>query len=161
MKRTIMIISLFLIFRGIALAQFDSVHTITTDFERIEIIRLASGKDILEGLYEAIDRLEIKNAIFLSGIGSVERYCYHVVSSRELPPLNEMTEAVAAMDITSMQGYILEGRVHCHITFADENSVVGGHLEPGTRTLTFAIITMGVLPDKLKLHLLDTYKEKN
>ena len=63
------------------------------------------------------------------------------------------------MDLIAVQGYILNGRVHAHITLADENSVVGGHLEPGTKALTFFIITIGVLPDDLDLENLDWYKK--
>ena len=31
----------------------------------------------------------------------------------------------------------------------------GGHLEPGTRVFTFAVVTLGVLPDGLDLAKLD------
>jgi hypothetical protein len=41
---------------------------------------------------------------------------------------------------------------------SDENSVIGGHLEPGTKALTFFIITIGVLPDDLDIEYLDNYK---
>jgi hypothetical protein len=33
----------------------------------------------------------------------------------------------------------------------NRNSVVGGHLEKGTRALTFFIITLGILPDSLNI----------
>jgi predicted DNA-binding protein with PD1-like motif len=62
------------------------------------------------------------------------------------------------MDLVSVQGYILNGRVHAHIALSDENSVVGGHLEKGTKALTFFIITIGVLPDNLNLENLDSYR---
>jgi len=62
------------------------------------------------------------------------------------------------MDLISVQGYILNGRVHAHIALSDANSVVGGHLESGTKALTFFIITIGVLPDSLKIDNLDNYK---
>ena len=77
-------------------------------------------------------------------------------SEADLPPAEEDPQASVPMDLTSVQGYILNGRVHAHITLSDENSMVGGHLEPGTIALTFFIFTVGVLPDDLVLGDLDT-----
>ena len=44
-------------------------------------------------------------------------------------------------------GQIMGGRVHAHLTFSDEEKAMGGHLEPGSHVLTFAIITLAELPD--------------
>jgi predicted DNA-binding protein with PD1-like motif len=134
------------------------VMSISSAFERIEIIRMRPGTDMLEGLNTAVRENGIKNAVILAGIGSVTDYHFHVVSDKNLPPAEEFPKASVPMDLTSVQGYILNGRVHAHITLSDENSVVGGHLEPGTRALTFFIITIGVLPDSLELGNLDNYQ---
>lgn len=139
-------------------AQENAVQTQSSKFDRIEIIRMKPGTDMLEGLKSVVKNENIKNAVILSGIGSVTDYHYHVVTDKNLPPAEEYPQASVAMDLTSVQGYILNGRVHAHITLADENSVVGGHLEPGTKALTFFIITIGVLPDSLNLGDLDNYK---
>ena len=134
------------------------VNIVTSEFKRIEIIRMRTGTDMLEGLKEAVNKKDIKNAVILAGIGSVTDYHFHVVSDKNLPPAEEFPKASAAKDLTSVQGYILNGRVHAHITLSDENSVIGGHLEPGTKALTFFIITLGILPDNLDIENLDNYK---
>lgn len=132
-------------------------HGVTSEFERIEIIRMRSGTDLLAGLRNAIEQREVKNAVILTGIGSVTDYHFHVVSDKNLPPAAEYPKASVAMDLIAVQGYIMNGRVHAHITLSDENSVVGGHLEPGTKALTFFIITLGVLPYDLNIENLDQY----
>jgi predicted DNA-binding protein with PD1-like motif len=134
------------------------VHVVTSEFERIEIIRIRSGTDLLAGLKEAVRQRNIKNAVILAGIGSVTDYHFHVVSDKNLPPAEEFPKASAPKDLISVQGYILNERVHAHITLSDENSVIGGHLEPGTKALTFFIVTIGVLPDELDIEFLDNYK---
>ena len=131
------------------------VTILSTDFERIEIIRMGTGTDMLEGLDFALKEKKIVNGVILSGIGSVTDYHYHVVSDKNLPPAEEDPKASVPMDLTSVQGYILNGRVHAHITLSDENSMVGGHLEPGTKALTFFVITIGVLPDTMDIAKLD------
>jgi predicted DNA-binding protein with PD1-like motif len=139
-------------------AQEPELKTITAAFERIEVIHMKPGTDMLEGLKKAVKDKNIKNAVILAGIGSVTDYHYHVVSDKNLPPAEEFPKASVPMDLVSVQGYILNGRVHAHIALSDENSVVGGHLESGTRALTFFIITIGLLPDSLDMGNFDNYK---
>lgn len=136
------------------------VYVVTSQFERIEIARMSSGTDLLEGLNKVVNEKKIKNGVILSGIGSVTDYHFHVVSDKNLPPAQEYPKASVAKDLTSVQGYILNGRVHAHITLSDENSMIGGHLEPGTKALTFFIITIGVLSDELDIANFDKYKPK-
>ena len=138
--------------------KISDVQVVTSEFERIEIIRMRTGNDLLAGLKEAIAQKNIKNAVILAGIGSVTDYHFHVVSDKNLPPAEEFPKASVPKDLISVQGYILNGRVHAHITLSDENSVIGGHLEPGTKALTFFIVTVGVLPDDLNIEYLDNYK---
>ena len=138
--------------------KFPVQQYITTDFQRIEIIRMKSGTDMLEGLNRAVKEKKIINAVILAGIGSVTDYRYHVVSDKNLPPAEEFPKASVPIDLVSVQGYILKGKVHAHIALSDENSMVGGHLESGTKALTFFIITVGVLPDSLNMENFDNYK---
>jgi predicted DNA-binding protein with PD1-like motif len=158
MKKNLLMLFLILSIVGYSQEKMPDVYSITSQFKRIEIIRMRTGTDLLEGLKKvAIDK-NIKNAVILSGIGSVTDYHYHVVSDKNLPPAEEFPKASVAMDLVSMQGYIFKGRIHAHMSLSDENSVVGGHLEPGTKALTFFIITIGVLPDDLEIENFDNYK---
>jgi len=150
-----------ILFLGIPIQAQDAapgVSVITTEFKRIEIVRMKPGTDLLDGLKVAVRDKNIRNGVIVAGIGSVTDYHYHVVSDKNLPPAEEYPQASVPMDLVSVQGYILGGRVHAHISLSDENSMVGGHLEPGTRALTFFIITIGVLPDDVELGNLDNYK---
>jgi predicted DNA-binding protein with PD1-like motif len=158
MKKILFVLFSFLSVVTYAQVNKPEVYSVTTQFERIEIIRMVPGTDMLEGLKKIIADKSIKNAVILSGIGSVTDYHYHVVSDKNLPPAEEDPQASIPMDLVSVQGHILNGRVHVHISLADVNSMVGGHLEPGTKALTFFIITLGVLPDNLDIESFDSYK---
>ena len=138
--------------------KMPDVYSVSSQFERIEIIRMRTGTDLLEGLNKFVGEKFIKNAVILAGIGSVTDYHFHVVSNKNLPPAEEFPRASVAKDLIAVQGYIFNGRVHAHITLSDENSVIGGHLEPGTKALTFFILTIGVLPDDLEIDNFDNYK---
>ncbi|HEY1497524.1 MAG TPA: hypothetical protein VGF49_23360, partial [Candidatus Solibacter sp.] len=54
-----------------------------------------------------------------------------------------------------MNGYVINGQLHPHITLATPNKAIGGHLEPGTTVFTFAIVTLGILKDGADLSHLD------
>ena len=158
MKKIVLLLLLSLSLTIRAQEKEPEIQSVTSGFERIEIIQMKPGSDMLDGLNKFVGEKGIKNAVILAGIGSVMDYHYHVVSSRDLPPAQEYPKASVAMDLVSVQGYILNSRVHAHIALSDENSVVGGHLEKGTKALTFFIITLGILPDNLNIQNYDRYK---
>jgi len=158
MKRITLLLLAFIPMVIAAQEDIPDVYCVSSGFKRIDIIRMRSGTDLLEGLNSAVKEKQVKNAVILAGIGSVTDYHFHVVSDKNLPPAEEYPKASVPMDLIAVQGYILDGRVHAHITLSDENSVTGGHLEPGTKALTFFIVSIGVLPDDLDLGNFDNYK---
>ena len=132
-----------------------AVQTTAGDFVRVVIVRLKSGTDVLEGLKEAVQKENIKNAVILTGLGSVTRYHFHVVSNSSFPTTNTFVKKDAPADLLNVNGYVFDGRVHAHITFSDDKQAVGGHLEDDTRVFTFAIITLGVLDGRANLQRFD------
>jgi predicted DNA-binding protein with PD1-like motif len=132
------------------------VYDLDGKFDKIIIFRLKYKADLLAGLKKIVEDKKIKNAVILSGIGSVRGYQYHTVSNRTFPSKNIFVKnPTAPADITSMNGYIINGRVHCHISFTNPDKEFGGHLEPGTEVFTFAIVTVGVLSDNVDLTNID------
>ncbi|HUJ09788.1 MAG TPA: PPC domain-containing DNA-binding protein [Verrucomicrobiae bacterium] len=136
-------------------------YAITGQFDRILIVRLKYQTDLLGGLQEAVKTNHIRNAVILSGIGSVRGYSVHSVSNRTFPSKDTFVkDPTAPADLVSVNGYVVDGRVHAHVTLANADKAFGGHLEPGTEVFTFAIVTIGVLNDKADLSRVDdkTYR---
>jgi predicted DNA-binding protein with PD1-like motif len=131
------------------------IHTISGGFERIVVVRLRRGTDLLEGMKKAVEREGIRNAAILSGVGSLTSYHVHVVGNTAYPVKNVYFKAEGPQDLLNVNGYVIDGRIHAHIVFADEKKGLGGHLEPGTTVYTFAVITMGVLQDGASLARFD------
>ena len=123
------------------------MRSIGVDVKRVVMIRLNPGDDILEGLTTALATEGIRNAMIVNGLGSTRSNHYHVVTSNDLPPEEAFTKGGAPRDIVSMSGLVIEGRVHAHISLSDDSNAEGGHLEPGTVALTFAIVTIADLGD--------------
>ena len=131
------------------------VYTVSGNFARIVVVRLKRGVDLLDGLKKAVEREKIRNAAILSGVGSLTGYHVHAVSNTTLPAQNIFYDAQGPQDLLNVNGYVMDGRVHAHIVFSDNQKGLGGHLEPGTTVFTFAIITLGVLPDGADLTRFD------
>lgn len=112
----------------------------SVDIKRVVMIRINPGDDILEALRTAVGQSGIRNGMIINGLGSTRAHHYHVVSSNDIPPTEEFPRAEAPRDLVSVSGLIMEGRVHAHICISDDRRAEGGHLEPGTIALTFAII---------------------
>jgi len=131
------------------------VFTTTSQFKRIVVVRMKNQVDILQGLRDAVAREKIKNAVILSGAGSLVSYHVHVVSNTTLPATEAFFKEEGPFDLLTTTGYIIDGRVHAHISFSNTQKAMGGHLEPGTRVFTFAIVTLGVLDDSTSLQRMD------
>lgn len=110
--------------------------------DRIILIRVDPREDLLAALERAVADRGVRNGTFVSGAGSLSSYHFHVVSSTELPPENEFIRGEGAYDILAITGFVLDGRVHAHITFSDDKVAMGGHLEPGCEVLTFAMVAL-------------------
>jgi uncharacterized protein len=140
---------------AMAADQAPAVHTIPSPVERAVVVRLKNKTDILDGLKEAIAREKIKNAVIISGLGSVSAYHIHVVNNTAAPYKDVYTKGTGPFDVLTVSGMVIDGRIHAHITLADTKKTTGGHIEPGTTVLTFTTITLGVLSDSASLARID------
>ena len=141
--------------------EVPDVYAVSSQFERVLVLRFKYQTDLLAGLEKMVKEHKIRNGVILSAIGSVRNYQIHQVSNRTFPSKNPFVkDTTGPADIAGMNGFIMGGKLHPHITLASPDKAFGGHLEPGTEVFTFAIVTIGVLPDNLDLTKLDdkTYR---
>ena len=157
-NRMIHILLISVLINGICYAQESPVPEVVTtsgQFDRVIVVRMKQHTDLLAGLQEAVEKEKIRNAVILSGIGSLTTYHIHVVDNNTFPSENVFFKDSIPVDLVSVNGYIFNGKVHTHINISDENLSLGGHLEPGTTVFTFAIITIGVFNSEVDLDRFD------
>lgn len=137
------------------------VYALSGQFDRVLVLRFKYQTDLLAGLERMVKQHQIHNAVILAGIGSVRSYHFHTVSNGTFPSKDVFVKnPTAPADIVSMNGYVIDGRVHAHLTLADPDRAFGGHLEAGTSVFTFAVVTVGVFKDGIDLTRVDdkTYR---
>jgi predicted DNA-binding protein with PD1-like motif len=124
-------------------------YAVSGKFDRVLVLRAKNKTDLLTEMEKQVKAQNIKNAVILSGIGSVRGYRFHNVTGRDYPVPDMFVSAPnTPADFIGMNGYIVNGVIHAHIVLAlgdNKGTTVSGHLEKGTEVLTFAIVTVGVL----------------
>ena len=113
---------------------------------RMLALRLDPGEDVLISLRAAVAEHGITHGVILGGVGSLDRYHFHVVETTNLPPGDIFVRGDGPFDILTISGLVIGGRVHAHITFSDTQVAMGGHLEEGCRVLTFCMIQLADAP---------------
>lgn len=137
------------------------VYAISGQFQRVVVLRFKYQADLLAGLEKSVKEQKIRNAVILAGAGSLRSYQVHSVSNGTFPSKNiYVKDPTAPSDLIGMNGYVINGRVHAHVTLANPEKAFGGHLEAGTSVFTFAIVTLGVFADDVDLSRIDdkTYR---
>jgi predicted DNA-binding protein with PD1-like motif len=124
------------------------VYALTGRFDRIVVLRFKYKADLLAGLEKMVKEQRIQNGVILSAMGSVRGYQIHQVSNRTMPSQDTyLKNPTQPADLVSMNGYVINGRIHAHVTLSTPDRTLAGHLEPGTEVFTFAVVTIGVMND--------------
>jgi hypothetical protein len=124
------------------------VYSIPVHVDRMVILRLKFDTDLLAGIERMTKQENIRNGVIVSGIGSVRGYQIDQVTSRDLPSKTTVeSNPTSPAELVGMNGYIIGGRVHAHITLATPEKAIAGHLQQNTRVLTCAIVTIAVMND--------------
>jgi predicted DNA-binding protein with PD1-like motif len=123
-------------------------YALVGHFDRIVVIRLKYKANLLEGMKKIVKEQHIQNGVILSAVGSLRGYEIHTVSNRDMPSEDTFVKnPTTPVDLVSMNGYVMNGRIHAHMTIATPDKVIAGHVEEGNEVFTFAIVTIGVMND--------------
>ena len=121
-------------------------YAVVGQFDRIVVIRLKYKANLLDGMNKIVKEQHIKNGVILSAAGSLRGYEIHTVSNRDMPSEDTIVKnPTQPADLVSMNGYVINGRIHAHMTIATPEKVIAGHVEEGNEVFTFAIVTIGVM----------------
>jgi uncharacterized protein len=117
------------------------------DFGQIVVINFKRREFLLEGIIKTLEEKEIKNAILLGAVGSLQKVVFHRVTGFEDTPIDEFLTIEKPMEISCLQGYVANGQPHFHMVFSDLEEVYSGHLEEGTEVLYLVEVTLVEVKD--------------
>ena len=109
---------------------------------RVIVINLERGDLLLESIRDELDRFGIRDAIITSAIGSLSKAVLHRVTGFEEKPVDEFITLEKPMELSSLQGVVLDGHPHFHMVVSDLEQAYTGHLEEGTTVLYLVEISL-------------------
>ena len=90
-------------------------------------LRFKYKTDLLAGLQKMVKQEHIQNGVILAALGSVRGYQMHQVSNRTMPSQDTYEKnPTQPADLVSMNGYVINGRIHAHVTLSTAGPCDGG-----------------------------------
>ena len=99
--------------------------------EKIHILRIDPGEDVLLSVKKFLDRASLRQAVVIGGYGTLAAHHLHWVVHNRIPTDNSFGRGEGGIEILSMNGLVVEGEPHIHVTLATQAGAYGGHLEEG------------------------------
>ncbi|MDR2570648.1 MAG: DNA-binding protein [Oscillospiraceae bacterium] len=115
---------------------------------RALLLHLTKGDDLLKCIEQGAKDAGIQSGIVTSGIGSLRKFHYHYIMATTDEPEDAFELIERPMELSSLQGIILEGKAHLHVVVSEAgNKSYSGHLEEGSEVQYLAEISILELKD--------------
>jgi hypothetical protein len=103
----------------------------TLGVKGIHILRVDPGEDVLVSVKTFLAESGVRQAVVLGGYGTLARHRIHWVRNNKIPASDIIGEGEGGIEILSMNGLVVEGQPHIHVTLSTTAGAYGGHLEEG------------------------------
>ena len=107
-----------------------------TKIGRIFFIRLDEGDDVSMCVDNFIAEHKVQNAIVSTAIGTLSSSNTHYITTTTYPSSFVFDKLDnTPIEVSSIDGLIVDGVAHLHTVISDTERVYSGHLEPGCKSL--------------------------
>ena len=107
------------------------------------ILNLAPGDLLRESIEAAAREHDIRAGAVLCGIAALRVASLHHIKHVGFPPEDVLYKIEQPMEITSLQGVIVDHQAHCHMQcMSGKTGPIGGHLEMGSEVAYLAEIIL-------------------
>ena len=101
------------------------------NIRKLFILRVDPGEAVLPAVREFIKQTGLRQAVIVGGYGTLAKHHLHWVRDNKLPTTNIFGEKEGGIEILSMNGTVIGGEPHIHVTLSTVEGAYGGHLEDG------------------------------
>jgi predicted DNA-binding protein with PD1-like motif len=101
------------------------------DLGRAHVLRVDPGEDVLASVRSFLKEAGIPQAMVTGGYGTLAAYHLHWVTHNRIPTENAFGRGYGGIEILAMNGLVVEGEPHIHVTLSTPEGAFGGHMEPG------------------------------
>jgi len=110
--------------------------------KKVHILRVDPGEDVLESVRSFLTDSGVKQAVVLGGYGTLAAHHLHWVTHNKIPSESTFGRGEGGIEILSMNGLVVEGEPHIHVTLSTPEGAYGGHLEEGCIAYVLCEITL-------------------
>src|SRR5512133_1643512 len=104
----------------------------SVDVQKIHILRVDPGEDILLAVRQFIQQSGMTQAVVMGGYGTLAAYSLHWVTHNHIPTNNTFHKGEGGIEILAMNGIVVDGKPHIHMALSNQAGAFGGHLEEGS-----------------------------
>lgn len=119
------------------------------NLERIYILRVDPGEDVLFSVRAFLEESGIRQAVVLGGYGTLAAYHLHWVKDNLIPAQEVYGKGEGGIEILSMNGLVVAGQPHIHVSLSTPQGAFGGHLEEGNIAYVLCEIYFGEVAGKI------------
>jgi len=116
---------------------------IALDLTKVHILRIDPNEDVLLAVRSYVQATGITQAIVLGGYGTLAAHHLHWVKDNRIPAANTFGRGQGGIEILAMNGTVVEGQPHIHVTLSTPQGAYGGHLEEGCRAYVLCEVFLG------------------
>lgn len=99
--------------------------------DKIHILRVDPGEDVLLTVNRFLKQTHLQQAVIIGGYGTLAAYHLHWVAHNRIPSEQYFGRGEGGIEILAMNGLVVEGQPHIHVTLSTRDGAFGGHLEEG------------------------------
>ncbi len=99
------------------------------DLTKVHILRIDPGEDVLQSVQLFLAEEGIRQAVVLGGYGTLAASHLHWVKDNKIPAREVFGREEGGIEILSMNGLVVDGQAHIHVTLSTPEGAYGGHLE--------------------------------
>ena len=99
--------------------------------KNIHILRVDPGEDVLGSVTGYLAGSGVRQAVVMGGYGTLAAHHLHWVTHNRTPADETSGRGEGGIEILSMNGLVVEGKPHVHVTLSTPEGAYGGHLEEG------------------------------
>jgi len=141
------------------------------NISKVIAFRLGPGEDLMKGIEKVCEKYEVKNAVILSAMGSLQATRFFdpvpIPGSKFGYGYSDPIVMPGVTELLSAQGTVSHGEdgkinMHVHFTVANSNGIcMGGHLIEGNECLITLEVVIGVLDNINLVRKYDNETEMN
>ena len=99
--------------------------------KKVHVLRVDPGEDVLESVKNFLAEAGVRQAVVTGGYGTLAASHLHWVTHNRIPVDNTFRRDEGGIEILAMNGLVVEGAPHIHVTLSTPEGAYGGHLEEG------------------------------